>query len=74
MPGGTIIKPSSFIMSAVMFFVLAGFLLLIPDQSLVFMTTKWGPVGPKQLAAAGFILGLLSIAVWPFTKKVRSDN
>ena len=66
MPGGNRIEPGSFIMSAVMFFVLAGFLLLIPDQSFVFMTTKWGPVGPKQFAAVAFILGLLSIAVWPF--------
>ena len=56
-------------MSAVMFFVLAGFLLLFPDQTLVFMTTKWGPLGPKQFAGAAFILGLLSIAVWPFAKK-----
>ena len=61
-------------MSAVMFFVLAGFLLLIPDQSFVFMTKKWGPVGPKQFAGVAFILGLLSIAVWPFAKKPRSDR
>ena len=72
--GGTIIKPSSFIMSAVMFFALAGFLLLIPDQSFVFMTTKWGPLGPKQLAAVAFILGLLSIAVWPFASRVTRDK
>ena len=69
MPGGNRIEPSSFIMSAVMFFVLAGFLLLVPDQTLVFMTTKWGPVGPKQFAAVAFVLGLLSIAVWPLAKK-----
>ena len=61
-------------MSAVMFFALAGFLLLIPDQSFVFMTTKWGPLGPKQFAGVAFILGLLSIAVWPFTKKARSNK
>ena len=68
MPGGNRIEPESFIMSALMFFILAGLLLLIPDQTLVFMTTKWGPVGPKQFAAVAFVLGLLSIAVWPFTK------
>ena len=72
--GGTRIEPGSFIMSAVMFFVLAGFLLLVPDQTLVFMTTKWGPVGPKQLAAVAFILGLLSIAVWPFASRVTRDK
>jgi hypothetical protein len=33
------------------------------------MTTTWGPLGPKQFAAVAFILGLLSIAVWPFAKK-----
>jgi hypothetical protein len=74
MPGGNRIEPSSFIMSAVMFFVLAGFLLLIPDQSFVFMTTKWGPLGPKQFAAVAFILGLLSIAVWPFAKKASGKK
>ena len=68
MPGGNRIEPGSFIMSAAMFFVLAGLLLLIPDQTLVFMTTKWGSLGPKQFAAVAFVLGLLSIAVWPFTK------
>ena len=68
MPGGNRIEPGSFIMSAVMFFILAGFLLLIPDQTLVFMTTTWGPLGPKQFAAVVFVLGLLSIVVWPFTK------
>jgi len=72
--GGTIIKPSSFIMSAVMFFVLAGFFLLIPDQSFVLMTTRWGPLGPKQFAVVAFILGLLSIGVWPFARKVKSDQ
>ena len=61
-------------MSAVMFFVLAGFLLLIPDQSFVLMTTTWGPLGPKQFACVAFILGLLSIAVWPFAKKRKSDG
>ncbi|HYR23027.1 MAG TPA: hypothetical protein VEP30_08925 [Chthoniobacterales bacterium] len=69
MPGGNRIEPGSFIMSAVMFFILAGLLLLIPDPGLTFATTKWGPVGPKQFAAVAFILGLLSIAVWPFAKK-----
>jgi len=55
-------------MSAMMFFILAGFLLLIPDQTLVFLTTKWGALGPKQFAAVAFVLGLLSIVVWPFAK------
>jgi len=68
MTGNNRIEPGSFIMSAVMFFILAGFLLLIPDQSFVFMTTEWGSLGPKQFAAVAFVLGLLSIAVWPFTK------
>ena len=70
MPGGNRIEPESFIMSALMFFILAGLLLLIPDQTLVFMTTKWGPVGPKQFAAVAFVLGLLSIVVWPLTKNL----
>ena len=69
MSGGNRIEPASFIMSAVMFFVLAGLLLLVPDQSLVFMTTKWGALGPKQLAGAALLLGLLSIVVWPFAKR-----
>ena len=69
MPGGNRIEPSSFMMSAVMFFILAGLLLLIPDQTLVFITTKRGPVGPKQFAAVTFVLRLLSIVVWPFAKK-----
>jgi hypothetical protein len=74
MPGGNRIEPGSFIMSAVMFFVLAGFLLLIPEQSFVLMTTNWGPLGPKQFAAVAFILGLLSLLVWPFAKKATSDK
>ena len=63
MTGSNRLKPESFIMSAVMFFILAGLLLLIPDQNLVFMTTKWGSVGPKQFATVAFCLGLLSIGV-----------
>ena len=69
MPGGNRIEPGSFIMSAVMFFILSGLLLLIPDQTVVFMTTKWGPLGPRQFAAVAFVLGLLSITVWPLAKK-----
>jgi membrane protein implicated in regulation of membrane protease activity len=74
MPGGNRIEPNSFIMSAVMFFILAGFLLLIPDQSFVLMTTNWGPLGPKQFAAVAFILGLLSLLVWPFAKKASGKR
>jgi len=70
MTGNNRIEPASFIMSAVMFFVLAGFLILIPDQSFVFMRTKRGPLGPEQFASVAFILGLLSLAVWPFAKKL----
>jgi len=65
---GTRIEPRSFIISAVMFFVLTGFLLLIPDPTVVFATTKWGPVGPRECAAATFALGLVSIVVWLFNK------
>ena len=74
MSGNNRIEPGSFIMSAVMFFVLAGFLLLIPDQSLVFMTTKWGPLGPKQSAAVALVLALLSLATWPFAKKASGQR
>ena len=74
MPGGNRIEPGSFIMSGVMFFILAGLLLLIPDQTLVFVTTKWGSLGPKQLAGAAGVLGLLSIVVWPFAKRKRGPD
>lgn len=74
MTGNNRIEPGSFIMSAVMFFVLAWFLLFIPDQSLVFMTTKWGSLGPQQFAAASFVLGALSLALWPLAKKIKSKN
>ena len=56
-------------MSAVMFFVLAGFLLLFPDQTLVFMTTKWGPLGPPACAIASLVLGVLSLGVWLLVRK-----
>jgi hypothetical protein len=68
MPGGNRIEPTSFIMSAMMFLVLSAFLLQIPDQNLTFMTTKWGPIGPKQCAAGAAVLGLGSFAVWLLTK------
>src|SRR6266567_6733150 len=69
MPGGNRIEPGSFIMSAVLFFILAGLLLLIPDQTLVFMTTKWGPVGPRACATASLVLGILSLGVWLLVRK-----
>ena len=62
------IEPKSFIMSAVMFFVLSAGLLLIPNPTVIFATTRWGSVGPRECAAAGFVLGLLSIVVWLLTK------
>ena len=62
------IEPRSFIMSAVMFFILSAYLLLIPDPTVIFATTKWGSVGPREFAAAAFVLGLLSIVVWLLTK------
>ena len=52
MPGGNRIEPGSFIMSALMFFILSAFLFLIPDPALTFATTKWGPIGPRGCAAA----------------------
>jgi len=54
-----------------MFFILSAFLLLIPDQTITFMITKWGLIGPKECAAGASILGLGSFAVWLSTKNRR---
>jgi len=69
MPGGTRIEPGSFIMSAVMFFILSAFLFLVPDPALTFVTTKWGSIGPPAIAAVAFVLGLVSLAVWLLIRK-----
>lgn len=68
-PGGTVIKRSSFIMSAVMFFILSAFLFLIPDPALTFAITKWGPIGPRALSAVALVLGFASLGVWLKIKK-----
>lgn len=64
---GTRIEPRSFIMSAVMFFIMSA-LLLIQDPTVIFATTKWGSVGPRECAAAAFVLGLVSIVIWLLTR------
>ena len=69
MPGGTQIEPRSFIMSAVMFFILSAFLVFIPDPALTFATTKWGPVGPRDCATVALVLGLVSLGVWLLVRK-----
>ena len=69
MPGGTRIEPGSFIMSALMFFIVSAFLFLVPDSALTFATTKWGSVGPRGLAVVALILGLVSLAVWLLVRK-----
>jgi len=69
MPGGKRIEPGSFIMSALMFFILSAFLFLIPDPGLTFATTKWGPVGPRGCAAAALVLRFVSLGVWLLVKK-----
>jgi hypothetical protein len=74
MPGGKVIKPSSFIMSAIMFFILSAFLFLIPDPTLTFATTKWGPVGPRELAAVTLVLGIVSFGVWLLVKNRPKQN
>ena len=77
MPGGNRIEPGSFIMSALMFFILSAFLFLIPDPGLTFATTKWGPVDPRTCAAAALVLGFVSLGVWLLVKKkwrVKDDK
>jgi len=63
MPGNNRIEPRSFIMSAMMFFILSAFLLLIPDQTMTLMTTRLGTVGPRECAAVAFVMGLVSLGV-----------
>ena len=77
MPGGNRIEPGSFIMSALMFFILSAFLFLVPDPGLTFATTKWGPVDPRTCAAAALVLGFVSLGVWLLVKKkwrVKDDK
>ena len=69
MPGGNRIEPGSFIMSALMFFILSAFLFLILDPGLTFATTKWGSVGPQACAATALVLGFVSLGVWLLIKK-----
>jgi hypothetical protein len=69
MPGGNRIEPNSFIMSAVMFFILSAFLFLVPDPALTFVTTKWGPLGPRACATASLVLGIVSLGVWLLVRK-----
>ena len=74
MPGGTRIEPGSFIMSAVMFFILSAFLFLVPDPTITFVTTRFGPVGPRECAAVAFALGWISLGVWLLVKNRRKQN
>ena len=77
MPGGNRIEPNSFIMSAVMFFILSAFLFLVLDPGLTFATTKWGPVGPRACATASLVLGIVSLGVWLLVRKkwrVKGDK
>ena len=74
MPGGNRIEPGSFIMSAVMFFILSAFLFLVPDPTLTFVTMKWGSIGPRTCAAVTLILGLVSLGVWLLVRNRPKQN
>jgi len=71
---GNRIEPGSFIMSAVMFFILAGLLFLVPDPTITLATTKWGSIGPRAIAAVALVLGLVSFGVWLLVKNRRKQN
>jgi hypothetical protein len=54
-----------------MFFILSAFLFLVPDPTITFITTRLGPVGPRQCAAVAIVLGLVSLGVWLLVKNRR---
>ena len=74
MPGGNRIEPGSFIMSALMFFILSAFLFLVPDPTITFITTRLGPVGPRACAAVAFVLGWISLGIWLLVKNRPKQN